>query len=74
MRDLPAGSLTSPTIEGSIRLPHALGDQDAEVPSDHRHLLRAAFTRHGAALAAADEGANAPTRAGRSCHESYGEG
>ena len=49
MRDLPAGRVTFlfTDIEGSTRLLHALGDRYAGVLSDHRHLLRAAFTRHG---------------------------
>src|SRR5919202_1677079 len=49
MRALPAGRVTFlfTDIEGSTRLLHALGDRYAEVLSDHRHLLRAAFARHG---------------------------
>jgi WD40 repeat protein/class 3 adenylate cyclase/energy-coupling factor transporter ATP-binding protein EcfA2 len=49
MPDLPAGRVTFlfTDIEGSTRLLHALGDRYAEVLTDHRRLLRAAFARHG---------------------------
>jgi class 3 adenylate cyclase len=49
MTDLPAGRVTFlfTDIEGSTRLLRALGDQYAEVLTEHRRLLRAAFVRHG---------------------------
>ena len=49
MTDLPAGRVTFlfTDIEGSTRLLRALGDQYAEVLTEHRRLLRAAFLRHG---------------------------
>lgn len=48
MPDLPAGRVTFlfTDIEGSTRLLHALGDRYAEVLTEHRRLLRAAFERH----------------------------
>ncbi len=47
--DLPAGRVTFlfTDIEGSTRLVHALGDRYAQVLTDYRRLLRAAFLRHG---------------------------
>jgi WD40 repeat protein/class 3 adenylate cyclase/energy-coupling factor transporter ATP-binding protein EcfA2 len=49
MRQLPTGSVTFlfTDIEGSTRLLHALGERYAQVLTDHRRLLRAAFARHG---------------------------
>lgn len=49
MRELPSGTVTFlfTDIEGSTRLLHELGDRYAEVLSEHRRLLRAAFTAHG---------------------------
>jgi class 3 adenylate cyclase len=49
MSHLPAGQVTLlfTDIEGSTRLLRALGERYAVVLSDHRRLLRAAFTRHG---------------------------
>ena len=49
MPDLSAGRVTFlfTDIEGSTRILHALGDGYAEVLSEHRRLLRAAFVQHG---------------------------
>src|SRR6266540_1375909 len=49
MRQLPTGAVTFlfSDIEGSTRLLQALGERYAEVLTDHRRLLRAAFARHG---------------------------
>jgi WD40 repeat protein/class 3 adenylate cyclase len=49
MSDLPAGRVTLlfTDIEGSTRLLHALAEQYAQVLTDHRRLLRAAFAGHG---------------------------
>ena len=48
MRQLPVGTVTFlfTDIEGSTRLLHALGERYAEALTDHRRLLRAAFTLH----------------------------
>jgi WD40 repeat protein/class 3 adenylate cyclase len=49
MSNLPAGRVTFlfTDIEGSTRHVRALGDRYAQVLTDHRRLLRAAFLRHG---------------------------
>src|SRR5919108_1009295 len=50
MRELPAGTVTFlfTDIEGSTRLLHELGpDEYAEALTEHRRVLREAFTRHG---------------------------
>ena len=48
MTDLPAGTVTFlfTDIEGSTRLLHELGEQYAEVLTDHRRLLRNAFAQY----------------------------
>jgi WD40 repeat protein/class 3 adenylate cyclase len=48
MRQLPTGTVTFlfTDIEGSTRLLHALGERYAQALTDHRRLLRAAFTLH----------------------------
>ena len=48
MRQLPTGTVTFlfTDIEGSTRLLHTLGERYAEALTDHRRLLRAAFTLH----------------------------
>jgi predicted ATPase/class 3 adenylate cyclase/Tfp pilus assembly protein PilF len=50
MRQLPRGTVTFlfSDIEGSTRLVHELGDERyGEALAEHRHKLRAAFTRYG---------------------------
>ena len=50
MRRLPTGTVTFlfTDVEGSTRLLHELGpERYAEALAEHRHLLRAAFARHG---------------------------
>jgi class 3 adenylate cyclase len=48
MTELPAGTVTFlfTDIEGSTRLLHGLGDQYADVLTDHRRLLREVFGQH----------------------------
>jgi predicted ATPase/class 3 adenylate cyclase len=49
VRDLPGGTVTLlfTDIEGSTRLLHELGERYAEVLTEHRRVLRDAFSRHG---------------------------
>ena len=49
MRELPSGTVTLlfTDIEGSTRLLQELGERYAEVLTEHRRILRAAFSRHG---------------------------
>jgi class 3 adenylate cyclase len=47
--ELPSGTVTLlfTDIEGSTRLLHELGDRYADVLTEHRRVLREAFSRHG---------------------------
>ncbi|HEV8602830.1 MAG TPA: adenylate/guanylate cyclase domain-containing protein [Gaiellaceae bacterium] len=49
MPELPTGTVTLlfTDIEGSTRLLHELGERYADVLSEHRRVLREAFSRHG---------------------------
>ena len=49
MRDLPSGTVTFlfTDIEGSTRLLHEHGDRYVELLSEHRRVLREAFSRYG---------------------------
>ena len=50
LHDLPSGTVTFlfTDVEGSTKLPHALGvDACGQALTEHRRILRRAFTTHG---------------------------